>query len=68
MKTKPMTMLLAMVAGWINREQQHIIESSNVVPVFVLQSLTAKHTPHGIPQDLSHDGLTLLESTIYPLV
>ncbi len=26
MKTKPMTMLLAMVAGWINREQQKIIE------------------------------------------
>ena len=26
MKTKPMTMLLAMLAGWINREQQHIIE------------------------------------------
>ena len=26
MKTKPMTMLLAMLAGWINREQQQIIE------------------------------------------
>ena len=26
MKTKPMTMLLAMLAGWINQEQQHIIE------------------------------------------
>ena len=26
MKTKPMTMLLAMLAGWINREQQQVIE------------------------------------------
>ncbi len=26
MKTKPMVMLLAMLAGWINREQQQIIE------------------------------------------
>ena len=26
MKTKPMTMLLAMMAGWINRDQQQIIE------------------------------------------
>ncbi len=26
MKTKPMTILLAMLAGWINREQQQIIE------------------------------------------
>ena len=26
MKTKPITMLLAMLAGWINREQQQIIE------------------------------------------
>ena len=26
MKAKPMTMLLAMLAGWINREQQEIIE------------------------------------------
>ena len=26
MKTKPMTMLLVMLAGWINREQQQIIE------------------------------------------
>ena len=26
MKTKPMTMLLAMLAGWINRQQQEVIE------------------------------------------
>jgi hypothetical protein len=26
MKTKPITMLLAMLAGWVNREQQQIIE------------------------------------------
>ena len=26
MKTKPMTMLLAMLAGWINREQQQVID------------------------------------------
>ncbi len=26
MKTKPMTMLLMMLAGWINREQQHMID------------------------------------------
>jgi hypothetical protein len=26
MKTKPHTMLLMMLAGWINREQQEIIE------------------------------------------
>ena len=26
MKTKPVTMLLAMLAGWINREQQQVIE------------------------------------------
>ena len=26
MKTKPMTMLLMMIAGWMNREQQEIIE------------------------------------------
>ncbi len=26
MKTKPMTMLLAMLAGWINRQQQEMIE------------------------------------------
>ena len=26
MKTKPMTMLLAMLAGWINRQQQEAIE------------------------------------------
>jgi hypothetical protein len=26
MKTKPMTMLLMMIAGWMNREQQHMIE------------------------------------------
>ena len=26
MKAKPMTMLLAMMAGWINRQQQEIIE------------------------------------------
>ena len=26
MKTKPMTMLLAMLAGWMNRQQQEVIE------------------------------------------
>ncbi|MHC4756385.1 MAG: hypothetical protein ACYTBP_14715 [Planctomycetota bacterium] len=26
MKAKPMTMLLAMLAGWINRQQQEMIE------------------------------------------
>jgi hypothetical protein len=26
MKPKPMTMLLAMLAGWINRQQQEMIE------------------------------------------
>ena len=26
MKTKPMTMLLAMLAGWINQQQQEVIE------------------------------------------
>ena len=26
MKTKPMTMLLMMLAGWINRQQQEVIE------------------------------------------
>jgi hypothetical protein len=26
MKAKPVTMLLAMLAGWINQEQQQIIE------------------------------------------
>jgi type I site-specific restriction endonuclease len=26
MKTKPVTMFLMMLAGWINREQQHMIE------------------------------------------
>ena len=26
MKTKPMAMLLMMLAGWINKEQQHMID------------------------------------------
>jgi len=26
MKVKPITMLLAMMAGWLNRQQQEIIE------------------------------------------
>lgn len=26
MKTKPITMLLAMLAGWLNRQQQEAIE------------------------------------------
>ena len=26
MKTKPMAMFLMMLAGWINREQQHMID------------------------------------------
>ena len=26
MKTKPMTMLLAMLAGWINQQQREVVE------------------------------------------
>lgn len=31
MKTKPMVMLLTMLAGWMNRQQQEIIEYLKVL-------------------------------------
>ena len=44
MKTKPTTMLLMMIAGWMNRQQQEIIEylqAENGILIEELQKATA---------------------------
>lgn len=45
MKNKPMVMLLTMIAGWMNRQQQEIIEYINIF----LPTCKEK-TPHKIPK------------------
>jgi len=45
MKTKPMVMLLTMLAGWMNRQQQEIIEylkAENAILRDELQKATGK--------------------------
>ena len=46
MKTKPMTMLLAMLAGWMNQQQQQIInylkEENNVLKTELLKATGKK--------------------------
>ena len=43
MKIKPITMLLMMLAGWINKEQQHIIEYLKEENKILREKLGKKH-------------------------
>ena len=61
MKTKPMTMLLAMLAGWINREQQQIIEylkaENNILKEELLKATGKKRI---LLNDSQHRRLAIL--------
>jgi hypothetical protein len=48
MKTKPMTMLLMMIAGWMNREQQEVIEYCRITIFFLLTNGTNLVLPGGM--------------------